>query len=234
MADVPKDIADFSRIEVGVDPVLEERVKKQSDKLYEGAKRTMLESWAVGKDLTAAKKQVKHGYWIPWVEQKIGLNRRVAQRLMELYKRDPQKRRLSLLGSPSEMLRALPPAGRPSSKGQRARAGAGETSSQKGKGKRSGTAGKLARVVAQLESRVTEMVESGVRQEDADLQALVGLILVGITAVDKDLKLRAGEDQNTVELSDEVITKIRASLEMIIERQQEAQRKLTPSTEGSD
>ena len=49
-------------------------------------------------------------------------DRRVAQRLMKVHKIGPKERRVAPFSDPSEMLRALPPAGTPRSKGKCARA----------------------------------------------------------------------------------------------------------------
>ena len=208
MADEPKDEPDCSVMQVGVNQELEKRVKEQTEKLYANVKRTLVESWGLGKDLCAAKKQVKHGYWIPWVEQKIRLDRRLAQRLMSLYKKDPQKRRLSFFDNPTEMLGVLPSPGKPRSDGKRTR--------DKGK---SSVAVELRAVVAKFESILTKSLESGVRHPQADLDALVKMVFLGLTAVDQDLNLQESDDENTITLSDETVARLKASLATIIARQ---------------
>lgn len=92
----------------GIDPELEQRVKKQATAFRSAYRRTVEEAWTLGQELCRAKQQVRHGQWIPWVEGTIGLTRRTAQRFMALHQTYPEKRHVTLLDSTSQALRALP------------------------------------------------------------------------------------------------------------------------------
>ena len=130
---------------------------------------------------------------------------------MAVYKKDPKKRRLSFFDSPTEMLRAVPSPGQARSDGKRTRDKA-----------KSAAAGGIRAVVAQVESILAKSLESGVRWPEADMQALVKMVVLGLTAVDQDLNLRASDDQNTIALSDGTVAKLKESLETIITRQRQA------------
>ena len=92
----------------GIGSELEQRVKAQAKRFHTAYRRTIEEAWELGRELHEAKKQVRHGQWIPWVEERIGLTRRTVQRLMVLYETYPERRHVSLFPSVSQALRALP------------------------------------------------------------------------------------------------------------------------------
>ena len=91
----------------GVDEELEEQVKRHFAQVHQSMVRTLEEVWRLGKALRAAKKQVRHGQWIPWLER-IGIPVRMAQRAMALYDGYPQMRQLSHFDSVQAAMRALP------------------------------------------------------------------------------------------------------------------------------
>lgn len=91
----------------GVDEELEERVKRHFAQVHQSMVRTLEEVWRLGKALRAAKKQVRHGQWIPWLER-IGIPVRMAQRAMALYDGYPEMRQLSYFDSVQAAMRALP------------------------------------------------------------------------------------------------------------------------------
>ena len=64
------------------------------------------------------------------------------------------------------------------------------------------------------------------RQREADLQALLKLTVLAVTAVDSQLKLPAGDHESAVGFSGEVVEKLRAVLETATKSQQDEQIKL--------
>ena len=91
----------------GVDEELEEQVKRHFAEVHQSMVRTLEEVWRLGKALRAAKEQVRHGQWIPWLER-IGIPVRMAQRAMALYDGYPEMRQLSYFDSVQAAMRALP------------------------------------------------------------------------------------------------------------------------------
>ena len=110
MADeAPKAAVEVIGTACGIDEAVTKRVKGRARRFVALYQRSVEEGWEVGRELVEAKKQIEHGYWIPWIETQIGLARRTAQRLMDLYTRDPEKRHVTQFASTSEALRLLPP-----------------------------------------------------------------------------------------------------------------------------
>ena len=192
--------------EFGIDEGVTRRIRTQAQRFKKLLHRTVMEAWNLGRDLVKAKKDIRHGYWIPWVETQVGLEERTAQRLMAFYNRDPEKRHVTHFKSVAEALRALPPAAKLKS----APAGTDEASARKATGTKSRTVAKdLAMVVARLEPILQEMSASESRRREEDLQALVEVTILAATVVDKQLKLPAGDNGTAVELSDEAVEKLR-------------------------
>ena len=92
----------------GIDKETEKDVKRHFESLKKQYQRTVVEGWCLGEALATAKRQVRHGWWLPWLES-IGLASRTAQRFMQLYERYPKKRQVAHLESVDGALRALPP-----------------------------------------------------------------------------------------------------------------------------
>ncbi len=151
----------------GIDSELEERVKAQARTFQTAYRRTVEEAWKLGWELRQAKSQVRHGQWIPWVEERIGLTPRSAQRLMALHEAYPEMRQVSHLRSVSSAMRALP-SGRESQRGDEAESGAasgagaslpGDNPEQPPAGGEGGPAdGRVAAAAREL-SRVVERLE---------------------------------------------------------------------------
>ena len=97
----------------GIDSALEQRVKTQATRFRGACRRTIEEAWKLGGELRQAKRQVRHGQWIPWLEDRIDLTARSAQRLMALHEAYPDVEQVSLLHSVSRALRALPSGAQP-------------------------------------------------------------------------------------------------------------------------
>ena len=91
-----------------IDPELEQRVKTQATRFQNAYRRTVEEAWKLGGELRQARNQVRHGQWIPWIEERIGLTPRSAQRLMAVHAAYPEIRQLSHLRNVSDALRVLP------------------------------------------------------------------------------------------------------------------------------
>ena len=226
MADAaPKSVLDILPTDFGINEEVTKRVQRRAKSFIDLFQRSVLEGWELGLEFTEAKKQLAHGYFIPWVETQIGLSRRTAQRLMDLYARDPEKDYVMHFTSTSEALRLLPPA-KSKSKDGRAGARVGKTSSGKAKGKRANAGENLATSIARLERILSGIRDKPRRQGTSDLQALVGLTALAATAVDRQLKLRASDKKDSVELPEEVVVKLRALLDTVAEREQEEQIKL--------
>ena len=222
----PKHVPDIIEAHYGIDEEITKRIRKQAAGFITLFQRSVAEGWEIGKELTEAKPVVAHGYWIPWVEAEVGLSRRTAQRLMDLYARDPEKRHVTLFESTSEALRLLPPA-ESKSKDGRAGASGGKTASPKAKGTASRTAEEdLGIGIARLEPILGRIGRSRRRQREADLQALLKLTVLAVTAVDSQLKLPAGDHESAVGFSGEVVEKLRAVLETATKSQQDEQIKL--------
>ena len=103
--------ADEAAIETGtgIAKETEKDVKRHFESFRKQCQRTVEEAWSLGEALAAAKTQVRHGWWLPWLKS-MGLPRRSAQRFMQLYERYPEKRQVAHLESVDGALRALPPA----------------------------------------------------------------------------------------------------------------------------
>ena len=93
----------------GVDEEVEEQVRRHVAQIRETMARTVEEVWRLGGALRAAKKQVRHGRWIPWLESRVRIPVRMAQRAMALYDRYPEMRQVSHFDSVKAAMRALPP-----------------------------------------------------------------------------------------------------------------------------
>ena len=97
----------------GIEAELEQRVRAQAAKFETSYKRTVEEAWKLGRELREAKSQVRHGQWLPWLENRVGLTPRSAQRLMALHEAYPQMRHVSHLRSISHALKVLPSGPKP-------------------------------------------------------------------------------------------------------------------------
>lgn len=151
----------------GIEPELEERVKTQAERFQTAYRRTIEEAWKLGGELRQAKSQVRHGQWIPWIEERIGLTPRSAQRLMAVHAAYPEIRQLSRFLNVSHALRVLPSGQRgegedeaPPESGTASGADAasssgsaigGEDTSERDNGRVAAAARELSRVVERLE-----------------------------------------------------------------------------------
>ncbi len=149
----------------GIEVELEQRVKAQAAKFETSYKRTVEEAWKLGRELREAKSQVRHGQWIPWLENRVGLTPRSAQRLMALHEAYPQMRHVSHLRSVSRALKVLPsgpkpevPAASEAASGLGAVAGSGGTSPLGGQRAVDSGGDRVAAAVREL-SRVVERLE---------------------------------------------------------------------------
>ena len=98
----------------GIDTETERAVKRHFEAFKTAYRRTVIEAWYLGQELTKAKGDVRHGQWLPWLES-IELPHRTAQRLMRLHAIHPECDKLADFRTVDEALRALPP-GKPSEK----------------------------------------------------------------------------------------------------------------------
>ena len=92
----------------GVDASLQKRVKQHASNFRRHAMCTLHEAWRLGEALREAKSQVRHGHWLPWLEQ-FQLTPRTAQRLMAFREKYPEIRQASHFGTVAEAMRALAP-----------------------------------------------------------------------------------------------------------------------------
>ena len=223
MDEAPKAALEVLGPEYGIDEAVTERIRERAQDFITLFQRSVMEGWEIGRELVQAKKKVEHGYWIPWVETQVGLTRRTAQRLMELYTRDPKKRHVTRFVSTSEALRLLPPA-KPKREGASESAGTGE---QKAAEKSSGAArSDLTKLVARLESILKEMPSSASTHRTSNLQVLVKLTVAGATTLVEHLRAPAEGNENVVGLSKEALAKLKRALETITEHQEATQGKL--------
>ena len=224
--EAPAHVIDRRETDFGIDEERTKRIKKQAGRFIQLFQRSVLEGWALGKEFHEVKPKLKHGYFTPWVETQIGLSSRTAQRLMDLYARDPEKRHVADFKSTAEALRLLPPA-KLKGKDKSARAGGDEQSKRKAEvGKPSTTTVDLGASIAQLEPILHEMLRSPRSPREEDLQALVKLTTLAAATVDRQLRLAASGHEKAVGLSDEVVGKLRGALEAVIGGQQDVQEKL--------
>lgn len=155
----------------GIEAALEQRVKEQAAKFETSYKRTVEEAWKLGRELREAKSQVRHGQWIPWIENRVGLTPRSAQRLMALHEAYPQMRHVSHLRSVSHALKVLPsgpkpevPAESETASGLGAVAGSGGVSPLGGEGSVDSGGDRLVAAVREL-SRVVERLDPILHEE---------------------------------------------------------------------
>ena len=155
----------------GIEAELEERVKAQAAKFETSYKRTVEEAWKLGRELRKAKNQVRHGQWIPWIENTVGLTPRSAQRLMALHEAYPQMRHVSHLRSVSHALKVLPagpkpevPAKSEAASGLRAVTGSGGVSPLGGERAADSGGDRVVAAVREL-SRVVERLEPILHEE---------------------------------------------------------------------
>lgn len=84
-----------------------EHVAKCAEAFKAAIRRTVEEAWELGNALVSAKEVIAHGHWGTWLKT-IGLNPRLAQRCMLLFKNYPKKRRMSHFKSINAAMRMLP------------------------------------------------------------------------------------------------------------------------------
>ena len=70
-------------------------------------RRTVEKSWELGGVLLAAKDQVDHGDWMPWLADRL-ISHDIAKRLMKLHAGYPQKVKIALFDSVNVALKRLP------------------------------------------------------------------------------------------------------------------------------
>ena len=70
-------------------------------------RRTVEKSWELGGVLLAAKDQVDHGDWMPWLADRL-ISHDIAKRLMKLHAGYPQKVQIALFDSVNVALKRLP------------------------------------------------------------------------------------------------------------------------------
>ena len=188
-------------------------VKKQVAALGTAVTRTLEQAWVTGKAL--------------------GLKHRTAQRLIELYTKDPQKRRVTHFKSVGEALRGLaaPPKKERESKSDDAGKAGGERTVEgaKGVGKSAGKSGgeessegsrddgNWAAALARVLPVIREIGAEGSRLGEADLAGLVELTVVAATAVKRQLALASESDQYRA-LTDEAVGRLRSALEAVAEQ----------------
>ena len=222
MADIAQEsLANLVPTNFGIDQEVTKRVQTRAKHFVDLFQRSVLEGWELGKELTEVKAQLPHGYFLPWVETEIGLARRTAQRLMDLYARDPDKRHVALFKSTSEALRLLPPA-KPKSEDGKAGGRVGKTLSGNAKRKGANAAAEsLATSIARLEPILFRIRDSRRCRGESDLRALFSLTALAATTVDKQLQWRASDKKSSVELPEEVVVKLRALLETVSKHEQD-------------
>ena len=202
---------EVSSTQCGVSEAETHLVKKELAALGTAVTRTLEQAWVTGKALARAKRKVRHGFWLAYVEGVVGLKHRTAQRLIELYAKDPQKRRVTHFKSVAEALRGL--AARPKkereSKSDDAGKAGGERTVEGGKGvgKSAGKSGgeessegsrddgNWAAALARVLPVIREIGAEGSRLGEADLAGLVELTVVAATAVKRQLALASESDQ---------------------------------------
>ena len=124
----------------GIDIELEEEVKEHVEHVRVAHKRTVEEAWELGRALRQAKKQVRHGQWTPWIEEQIGLPVRTAQRLMELHRKNPEKRHVAHLPSVRAAMKALAPVFEPADENKPADTASDEATSMGSEAETTGAA----------------------------------------------------------------------------------------------
>lgn len=218
-------IPDVVGTNFGIAEEVTEKIKGQAKQFVEMVESTVLSAWQLGKDLVEAKKRVRHGYWIPWVETRVGLEPRTAQRLMQLYERDRKKEFVENFSSTSEALRQLPPR-----KSKSAVAGRGKRKATKKR--RVNTGPGLAEMVAGLEALLQEMPASESSHSESDLQALVKLAAVSAETIAAYASVSTEDDGGAVvEATKEALGKIRDALGMLGDPQEEKPGQLALNTE---
>ena len=110
----------------GVDEAVVQQVKRHVAQIRETMKRTVEAVWELGRALRAAKQQIPHGQWIPWLQSRIGIPPRTAQRAMALYDRYPEMRQVWRFDTVTAAMRALPPIRSPANQGKHAGIATGE------------------------------------------------------------------------------------------------------------
>lgn len=209
----------------GIAKEVTEEIKGKAKQFVEMVEGTVLTAWQLGKDLIEAKRTIRHGYWIPWVETQVGLERRMAQRLMELYERDPKKEFVENFSSTSEALRQLPPR-----KSKSAGAGRGKRKAKKRRPVNTGPG--LAEMVAGLEALLQEMPASESSHSESDLQALVKLAAVSAETIAAYASVSTEDDGGAVVEAKEALGKIRDALGMLGDPREEKPGQLALNTEG--
>ena len=86
---------------------LEELSDKLRDDVIDLGRRTVEKSWELGGVLLAAKDQVDHGDWMPWLADRL-ISHDIAKRLMKLHAGYPQKVQIALFDSVNVALKRLP------------------------------------------------------------------------------------------------------------------------------
>ena len=215
----------------GISEDVEKRAKKHAQNLRVHFKRTAEEAWKLGGALREAKSQVRHGHWIPWVEE-IRLTARTAQRLMALHERFPEMRRVSHFDSVSEAMRSLEPAQDSIGNARSETADLGGTSSRKkGAPTTTGSPRKTAKVgphdddqmpAENLTTAVTHLASilevppaSAPNRRKSDVQALLTLADVLTGAIVRHLSSPAGAESHAIALADEFAAKLESAFETI-------------------
>ena len=80
---------------------------KLRDEVIDLGRRTVEKSWELGGVLLAAKDQVDHGDWMPWLADRL-ISHDIAKRLMNLHAGYPQKVKIALFDSVNVALKRLP------------------------------------------------------------------------------------------------------------------------------
>ena len=110
----------------GVDEELEAQVLCHVAQIHQAIARTVEEVWRLGRALQAAKRQVRHGQWKPWLKR-MRIHVRMAQRAMAIYNAYPELGRLSDFDSVQAAMRALQPVRTAANPDKRESVGTGET-----------------------------------------------------------------------------------------------------------
>lgn len=222
----------------GVTDEQTQEVKQEVAALGKSFKRTLEQAWVTGKALARAKRKVRHGFWLAYVEGVIGLENRTAQRLIEVYLRDPQKRHVSKLGSVAEALRKLPAprkkgrdqaGGRNDDVGQAGNDGPSEARRTDGDGGVTAPGGDdseeerrkdgpWSAALARVHPVLRDIGADGSRLHVGDLAALVELTMVAATTVKQKLALANESDVSAAGL-DEAMGRLRSALEVVAPRE---------------
>ena len=211
----------------GISQDVEKRVKKHASLLRLNFKRTAEEAWKLGGALREAKRQVRHGHWIPWVEE-IGLTPRTAQRLMGLHERFSEMRHVSHFAGVSEAMRSLEPAKDATDHARNETAGSGGMPSRK-KGAQTTTGGSqkagkvgphdddqmpaenLTTAVTHLASILEVPPASAPNRRKSDVQALLTLADVLTGAIVRHLSSPSGAESHATGLADEFAAKLESA-----------------------